>query len=182
MFKGVSLCIRQPRTTDEKRHHRQRQKQVTRWKFRWSPTSESIPTHVTSFLTYFLRIPADKPSSGCQERFKTQQKQEPDLWVPLEYRSSHRPDALFRYRQSQEPDALEVICAVEAECSAKKYEAWSRIWTVLQSHYTFTHYYVHPDIKASFCKAADRFAEQEARFSGKTERQWLFIHELEEQL
>lgn len=117
-----------------------------------------------------------------QERLKSQQKREPGLWVPLEYQSSHRPDALFRYRQSHEPDAPEVTCAVEVECSQKQYEVWKRIWTELQSHYTSTHYYVHPDLKASFCKAVDRFVEEEARFSGLTKRRWLFIHDLEERL
>lgn len=115
-----------------------------------------------------------------QNRWKSQQKKEPELWVPLEYQSSHRPDALFRYRQNQEPDAREVICAVETECSQKAYEEWKEIWIELQSHYTLTHYYVHPDIKEPFCKAVDRFTEEEARFNGQSQRKWLFIHDLEE--
>jgi hypothetical protein len=114
------------------------------------------------------------------EHFKAERKREPELWVPREYRSSHRPDALFRYRRSQEPDAPEWVCAVEVELSEKKYEGWNHILTELRSHYDYTYYYVHPDVKASFCKAADRFNAEEAQFGRKNRYQWLFLHDLEQ--
>jgi hypothetical protein len=110
------------------------------------------------------------------ERFKREQKHEPELWIPREYKSSHRPDSLIRYRLTEDVEALEVISAIETELSEKDYQTWKKIFLELLRCYTFTYYYAAPDIKPSLVKALAKFHDEEA--SSETSRQRIIVHDL----
>ena len=49
------------------------------------------------------------------EYFKTQQEYEPEMLIPLEYQSPHSPDAVVRYRLEEDPEAPEIVSAIEIE-------------------------------------------------------------------
>ncbi len=119
-----------------------------------------------------------------RERFKAQLKREPDLWVPYEYRGNHRPDALLRYRQSEELDASTIVSVVEVELSEKDYPTWRKIFLELTSFYTNAHYYVNASVKPLLMRALEKFQNEEPMFGEpRTERrQYIYVHDLEEHL
>ncbi len=119
-----------------------------------------------------------------RERFKAQLKQELDLWIPYEYQGSHRPDALLRYRRSEELDASTVVSAIEVELSEKDYSTWRRIFLELSSFYTNAHYYVDATVKWSLIHALEKFQNEEPMFGelSTEHRQYIYIHDLEEHL
>jgi hypothetical protein len=65
------------------------------------------------------------------EYFKTQQEQELDILIPPEYQSLHYPDAILRYRLEEDPEAPEIVSAIEIELSEKTYMAWKKIFVDL---------------------------------------------------
>ena len=121
---------------------------------------------------------------AMRERLHAQRKREPDLWLPFEYRGAHRPDALLRYRTSEESDAPEMVSAVEVECSRKEPRIWKKIFLDLTQFYSNAHYYVAPEIKASFVHALTKFQEEEPAYGepSATRRQYIYVHDLEQRL
>lgn len=113
---------------------------------------------------------------ATRERLRARQQREPELWVPLEYRGAHRPDALLRYRESADPEVPEVICALEVELHRKGYESWRGIFLDLITYYDEARYYVPAEIKGALLSALERFGREEA---GQERRQRIAVYELE---
>lgn len=113
---------------------------------------------------------------ATRERLRVQQKQEPELWIPWEYRGAHRPDALLRYRIGTGPDASERVCAIETELHRKGYESWRKIFQELTMYYDEARYYVPAEIKGALLSALERFQREEA---GQERRQAITVYDLE---
>jgi len=110
------------------------------------------------------------------EDFKTQQKQEPDGSIPLEYQSPHHPDAVLRYRLEEDPDAPEIVSAIEIELSEKTSMAWKKIFADLTRFFDSAHYYVDPAIKPSLEKALEQFQNEKPMLGDPEREQRLYIH------
>src|SRR6266487_586781 len=121
---------------------------------------------------------------ATRERFKAQQRREPGLWIPLEYRSSHRPDALLRYQVGEEPDITQIVAGIETELSEKAYATWRAIFLDLLQHTHYAQYYVHSDIKSTFVRALAQFQSEEPVFGepNRERRQFIYVHDLREAL
>lgn len=121
---------------------------------------------------------------ATRERFKAQQRRDSGLWIPLEYRSSHRPDALLRYQVGKEPDTTQIVAGIETELSEKAYATWRAIFLDLLQHAHYAHYYVHPNVKTTFVKALARFQSEEPVFGepSRERRQFVYVHDLKEVL
>lgn len=124
-----------------------------------------------------FRFESERVFRATRERLKAQQKREPDLWIPFEYRGNHRPDALLRYRLNIEPDAREVVSALEIELSPKDAETWKKTFLELTQFYDAAHYFVAPTVKSSLVKVLAQFHEEEQR-----QRQSIHIHDLDQRL
>ena len=109
-----------------------------------------------------FRWESERLIRATRERLRVRQKQEPELWIPLEYRGAHRPDALLRYRESADPEAPEVICAIESELHRKGYETWRRVFQDLVTYYDEARYYAPAEIRGALLAALERFAREEA--------------------
>lgn len=123
-----------------------------------------------------FRWESERQYRVTREHFKTQQRCEPDIWIPREYQSTHRPDGLLRYRLSEDEDAREIVIALETELSEKDYQSWKSIFLDLTSYYHAAHYYVAPEIKAMLVRALERFKRE------VPEREWrhrIFVYDLE---
>jgi hypothetical protein len=131
-----------------------------------------------------FRWESERVIRATRERLHAQRKREPDLWIPFEYVGMHRPDALLRYRLSEEPDALEVVSALEVELSSKDPRTWKTIFLDLAQFYTHAHYYVAPEIKASFLRVLTRFQNEEPAFGELPleQRMNIYVHDLEQML
>jgi hypothetical protein len=121
---------------------------------------------------------------ATRERLRAEQKREPDLRLPLEYSGAHRPDALLRYRTGQEPDATEVVSAIEVELSEKASGTWKKIFIELTRHYSNAHYYVHASVKGSLQKALEKFQAEDPQYGepAPERRRYIYIHDLEQRL
>ncbi len=118
------------------------------------------------------------------EGFKSQHNHEPDVSIPLEYQSPHRPDAVLRYRLEEDPDAPEIVGAIEIELLEKAYPTWKTIFADLTRFFDSAHYYVDPAIKPSLEKALEQF-QNEKLVLGDPEREqrlYIHIHDLEQRL
>jgi len=116
--------------------------------------------------------------------FKTQQKQEPDLSIPLEYQSAHHPDAVLRYRLEDDPDAPEITSAIEIELCQQAYPTWKKIFVDLTRFFDCAHYYIDPALKPSLEKALQQFQNEEHSFGDpeREQRFFIHIHDLEQRL
>ncbi len=123
-----------------------------------------------------FRWESERLIRATREYLRARQKQEPELWIPPEYRGAHRPDALLRYRESADPEAPEVVCAIEAELHRKGYETWRRIFQDLIANYDEVRYYAPAEIRGVLLAALERFAREEA---GPERRQRIAVYELE---
>jgi hypothetical protein len=123
-----------------------------------------------------FRWESERLIRATRERLRAQQKQEPELWIPPEYRGAHRPDALLRYRESADPEAPEVVCAIETELHRKSYESWRRVFQDLVSYYDEARYYAPAEIRGALLSALERFGREEA---GPERRQRIAVYELE---
>jgi len=123
-----------------------------------------------------FRWESERLIRATRERLRARQQREPELWIPVEYRGTHRPDALLRYRASADPEAPEVICAIEAELHRKAYETWRRIFQDLVRNYDEARYYAPAEIRGALLSALERFAREEA---GQERRQRIAVYELE---
>jgi hypothetical protein len=117
---------------------------------------------------------------ATRERFKAQRRQEPGCWIPLEYRSAHRPDALLRYQIGEEPATMQIVTSIETEFSEKANATWHAIFIDLLQHAHYAYYYVHPDIKSTFVKALTQFQTKEPAFGepNRERRQCISVHDL----
>ncbi|GCF11813.1 hypothetical protein [Dictyobacter arantiisoli] len=119
-----------------------------------------------------------------RDRLKAQQRQDPDLWLPHEYRGNHLPDALLQYHLKDEPETPTITSAIEVELSEKSYATWKKIFLELIRFFTNAHYYVDPSIKSMFTKALNKFQNEDPAFDepNKEQRQYIYIHDLEQRL
>jgi hypothetical protein len=120
-----------------------------------------------------------------REHLRAQQKKQGEgLWIPYEYRGTHRPDALLRYRTSEEPDAPEIVSAIEVELSEKPYKTWKKIFLELAKYYTTAQYYVDPTVKASLLRALETFQNEPPAYGepDSESRQYIYVRDLEERL
>ena len=127
---------------------------------------------------------SERQFRAIREQLKAQQKREPYLWLPLEYQGTHRPDAVVRYRLSAEPEAYEVVSAIEVELSEKSATTWEKIFFDLTHYYSMTHYYVDLSIKKSFHRTLVHFQSEETSVGSASsqKRQSIYVHDLEERL
>ena len=116
--------------------------------------------------------------------FKTQQTQEPDESIPLEYQSLHHPDAVLRYRLEEDPEAPEIVSAIEIELYQKEYPTWKKIFVDLTRFFDCAHYYIDPVLKPSLEKALEQFQNEEHSFGNpeREQRPYIHIHDLEQRL
>ena len=114
---------------------------------------------------------------ATRERLKAQQKREPDLWIPFEYRGNHRPDALLRYRLNAEPETREIVTALEIELSPKDADTWKKTFQELTRFYDYARYYVAPHVKSSLVKVLEQFQEEEQQ-----QRPSIYVHDLDQRL
>lgn len=114
-----------------------------------------------------------------REHLRVQQKQEPELWIPWEYRGAHRPDALLRYQTGAGQDAPKWVCAIESELHRKGYETWRKIFLELITYYDEARYYVPAEIKGALLGALERFQREESR---QERRQSIAVYDLEKVL
>ena len=118
------------------------------------------------------------------EYFKTQQTQEPDGSIPLEYQSLHHPDAVLRYRLEEDPEAPEIVSAIEIELCQQAYPTWKKIFVDLTRFFDSAHYYVDPALKPSLEKALQQFQNEKHSFGDpeREQRPYIHIHDLEQRL
>ncbi len=118
------------------------------------------------------------------EHSKTQQEYEPEMLIPLEYQSPHSPDAVVRYRLEEDPEAPEIVSAIEIELSEKTYMAWKKIFVDLIRFFDSAHYYVDPALKPSLEKALEQFQNEEPVSADpeREQRLYIHIHDLEQRL
>ncbi len=126
-----------------------------------------------------FRWESERLIRATREHLRAQQKQEPELWIPWEYRGAHRPDAQLRYRTGADPDAPERICAIETELHRKGYETWRKIFLELTTSYDEARYYVPAETKGALLGALERFQREESR---QERRQSIAVYDLEEVL
>jgi hypothetical protein len=108
-----------------------------------------------------FRWESERLIRATRERLRARQKQEPDLWIPWEYRGAHRPDALLRYRLGTDQDVPERVCAIETELHRKGYETWRKIFLELTTYYDEARYYIPAEIKGALLGALERFQREE---------------------
>lgn len=125
---------------------------------------------------------SERQFRATRERLKAQQKQESHVWIPQEYQGTHRPDAVVRYRLDQDPEAPEMVSAIEVELSEKSIATWEKIFLDLTFSYAMTHYYVDPSIKKSLHRALEHFQSKETHFGSASSQQHqsIVIHDLQE--
>jgi len=131
-----------------------------------------------------FRWESQREYQRMHEHFKTQQNHKPDGSIPLEYQSPHHPDAVLRYRLEEDPDAPEIVSAIEIELSEKAYPTWKTIFVDLTRFFDSAHYYVDPVIRSSLEKALEKF-QSEKPVLGDPEREqhlYIHIHDLEQRL
>jgi hypothetical protein len=119
-----------------------------------------------------------------REHFKTQQVREPDVLIPPEYQSSHHPDAVLRYRLEEDPDAPEIVGAIQIALEDVPYPAWRKSFVELTRFFDFIHYYIDPALKPSEDLALQQF-QNEKPMLGDPEREqrlYIHIHDLEQRL
>lgn len=114
-----------------------------------------------------------------RDRLLKEKKRDNALWIPHEYQSKHRPDALLRYRQGEH----EYVIA-EIELSWKSYPTWKAVWNELLAHYSSVWYYVAEDIKHSFEMALTRYQNENPAYGEPPihMRQWIHVYDLQQTL
>ena len=118
------------------------------------------------------------------EHFKTQRANEPDVLIPPEYQSTHHPDAVLRYRLEEDPDAPEIVGAIQIALEDVPYPTWRKSFVELTRFFDFIHYSVDPALKPSLKKALEQF-QNEKLMLGDPEREqrlYIHIHDLEQRL
>jgi len=128
---------------------------------------------------------SERQIRATREHLRAQRKKQgKDLWIPDEYRGTHRPDALLRYRTGEEPDAPEIVSAIEVELSEKPYKTWEKIFIELTKYYTTAQYYVYPPIKAPLLKALETFQNGPPEYGepDRESRQYIYVFDIEERL
>jgi hypothetical protein len=123
-----------------------------------------------------FRWESERLIRATRERLRARLKQEPELWIPWEYRGAHRPDALLRYRTGADQDAPEWVCAIESELHRKGYETWRKIFLELTTYYDEARYYVPAEIKGALLGALERFQREE---TGQERHQRITVYDLE---
>jgi hypothetical protein len=115
-----------------------------------------------------------------RDRLLKEKKHDNALWIPEEYQSKHRPDAVFRYREGRHS----YIAAVEIELTQKSYPTWKAIWNELLRHYGSVWYYVDKDIKGAFSAALKRYQNEKPAYGepGEAARQRIYVNDLEQTL
>lgn len=129
-----------------------------------------------------LRWESERVLRATRERLHAERKRDPTCRIPLEYRGTHRPDALLRYRLNEEVDALEVVSAIEVELSKKEPHLWRKIFLELSQFYSNAHYYVAPEIKGAFQRALTQLPNEAPVWgepSGER-RHFIYVHNLQE--
>jgi hypothetical protein len=118
------------------------------------------------------------------EHSKTQQEYEPEMSIPLEYQSPHSPDAVVHYRLEEDPEAPEIVSAIEIELSEKTYMAWKKSLVDLARFFDCAHYYVDPALRSSLEKALKQFQNEGLAFGDpeREQRLYIHVHDLEQQL
>jgi hypothetical protein len=118
------------------------------------------------------------------EHFKTRQAHEPDVHIPPEYQSVHHLDAVLRYRLERDPDAPEIVGAIQIELEDVPYPIWKKIFVDLTYFFDFTHYYVDPALKPSLEKALEQFRNEKPTLRNfeQERRLCIHIHDLEQWL
>ena len=113
-----------------------------------------------------------------RDRLLKEKKHDNALWIPEEYQSKHRPDALFRFREGGQS----YIAAIEVEISWKSYPTWKAVWNELLHHYASVWYFVDEQIKGAITAALKRYQnERPAYGEPSTEaRQRIYIYDLEQ--
>jgi len=131
-----------------------------------------------------FRWESQREYQRMHEYFKTQQDQEPDLSIPLEYQSAHHPDAVLRYRLEDDPDAPEITSAIEIELCQQAYPTWKKIFVDLTCFFDCAHYYIDPALKPSLEKALEKFQNEEPVSADpeREQRLYIHIHDLEQHL
>jgi hypothetical protein len=144
----------------------------------WINETRALIEHIYGTYPGF-RWEGERQIRVVRERLQARQKEDDYVYIPLEYRGTHRPDALLRYMQDGE---REIICAIEVELSEKSYAAWKKIFLELAHYYTNTHYYVDISIRASLKKALERFQNEDPAYDEpSTERRLsIYIHDVAE--
>lgn len=115
-----------------------------------------------------------------RDRLQKEKKQDPALWVPFEYQSKHRPDALLRYRQS----GHEHVIGIEIELSFKSYPTWKAIWNELVRYYGSVWYFVSKEIKPAFEAALRRYQNEKPAYDEPDAelRTKIYVYDLEQTL
>ncbi len=115
-----------------------------------------------------------------RDRLLKEKKHDNALWIPEEYQSKHRPDAVFRYREG----GHSYIAAIEVEISWKSYPTWKAIWNELLRHYAVVWYFVSEEIKPAFTAALKRYQNEKPAYDepGEAERQRIYVSDLEQTL
>jgi hypothetical protein len=118
------------------------------------------------------------------EYFKNQQEYELEMLIPLEYQSPHSPDAVVRYRLEEDPEAPEIVSAIEIELSEKTSMAWKKSFVDLARFFDCAHYYVDPALRSSLEKALEQFQNEKLAFGDpeREQRLYIHVHDLEQQL
>ena len=131
-----------------------------------------------------FRWESQREYQRMHEHSKTQQEYEPEMLIPLEYQSPHSPDAVVRYRLEEDPEAPEIVSAIEIELSEKTYMAWKKIFVDLIRFFDSAHYYVDPALKPSLEKALEQFQNEEPVSADpeREQRLYIHIHDLEQRL
>jgi hypothetical protein len=116
----------------------------------------------------------------CANGLLKEKKHDNALWIPEEYQSKHRPDALLRFREG----GHSYIVAIEIELSSKSYPTWKAVWNELLRHYGSVWYFVDKEIKPTFLAALKRYQNEHPAYDepSKEARQRNYIYDLEQTL
>jgi hypothetical protein len=115
-----------------------------------------------------------------RDQWLKEKKRDNALWIPEEYQSKHRPDALLRYRQGED----DYVIALEIELSWKSYPTLKAIWNELLAHYGSVWYYVDEDIKHSFETFLTRYQNEKPAYGepASDRRQRIHVYDLRQVL
>ena len=149
----------------------------------WVNETRTLVEETYGFWPRF-RWESEREYRQIREHFKAQQKREPDAPIPLEYQSPHYPDVVLRYCLEEDPDAPEIVSAINIELSEQAYPTWKKIFLDLTCFFDSAHYYVDPALKPSLEKALEQFQNEKPVFADpeRGQRLSIHIHDLEQRL